>query len=376
MRTLVLATVMLAAGCGASNPQPPAGSPPPRAASQDAPGRAAPTPVGVDRGLKAKQVGALVIEPGGYELGAVKPNSAHEVQVTLRNVGAEPIEILEASSDCKCTVPEALKGVTIAPGGQRAFKAVFTARAAPEHKEAKLRLVFKAGSQQAQATVVSIGADVTMAVRAEPPYVDALKGVTSGTIRVSSAEGRPFRIMSAGGAAPVFADDFIADRSPPRNAYVLRWDVRYPQREAECRGDERLWWVIETDNPDCPVLPLRIRHECTGLRTDMNYRQRHWLFSEYVANAGTLRAGQPIELDVDVRRLDGVASTGISAVESRSPDATAELVSIFEPSGSDVSTCRVRFTPRAGFRGLLYAMINFRSPGGDKDIAFLARVVD
>ncbi len=375
MRTLVLASVMLAAGCGASEPQAPAAAAP-RAAAPEPTGRGAPLPIPpAARGLAAKRAGVLLIEPGGYELGAVKPGSAHEVQVTLRNTGTEPVEIVEAKSTCKCTVPEALKGAVIPAGGARPFKAVFTAQTAPEHKEARIRLVFRAGAQQPQAAEVVIGADVTMPIRAEPPYVDAQKGVTAGTVRVSAADGRPFRIITAGGVAPVYADGYTSG-SAPRDAYTLRWELRYPPREADCRGDERLWWIVETDSAACPVLPLRIRHECTGLRADMNYRQRRWIFSEPLVNAELLPAGRPIDLDVDVWRYDGIASTGIDQVRSLSSDATAELVGCSDPQEGDVSTCRVRFTPRAGFRGLLYAMVDFRGPSGGEDIAFVARVVD
>jgi hypothetical protein len=108
----------------------------------------------------------------------------------------------------------------------------------------------------------------------------------------------------------------------------------------------------------------------------MDYRQRRWIFSEPLVNAGLLPAGKPIDLDVGVWRYDGVASTGINQVRSLSADATAELIGCSEPQEGDVSTCRVRFTPRAGFRGMLYAMVDLRGPAGGKDIAFVARVVD
>ena len=97
------------------------------------------------------------------------------------------------------------------------------------------------------------------------------------------------------------------------------------------------------------------------------------MFNEYMVNLGGLKAGEPIDIDVGIRRLDDKPTVGLIAVESLSPDATAELVTILEPADED-STCRVRFTPRAGYDGLMYAMVNFRSATGYTDLAFLARV--
>ena len=139
-------------------------------------------------------------------------------------------------------------------------------------------------------------------------------------------------------------------------------------------GNEPLWWVVETDHPDCPVLPLRIRHGCTALIADTAVEQRGWLFYVYMVNAGSVTAGTSVDLDVDVRRLYERPSCGINAVESLTPDATAEFLGMLEPPGES-STVRFRFTPRAGTSGLMYAMVDFKSLTGDKAIAVIARVM-
>ncbi len=339
-------------------------------AESPAPPTARPEPPVIRTGSPARQFGPLVIDPGDIKLGAIEPNTVHEVELSLRNTGSSPLRIVKTSSDCKCTVPEDLDGTVIPPGGTHLLKATFTARASPGTKTAKilLNIFYGQGIKQAVTTIEGV---VTMAVQATPPYVDALKGVRSGDVRVGSTDGRPFRIVSVNGDPPVYADG--SDTAAPRTAYTLRWTNDY--RPEGCTGSERLWWVIETDHPDCPVLPLRIRHECTGMRADPTYRQRGWLFSEYMTNLGSLAAGEPTEIDVDVRRINEQPTSGIYAVESLSPDATAELVTIVDMAPpSDVSTIRVRFTPRRGYEGLLYALVNFKARGGDKDTAFLARV--
>ena len=318
--------------------------------------------------------GTLEVAPGGFDFGTVAPNTIHEVRMRLTNRGTEPIAIVMTSADCKCTVPEELDGTIIAPGETIPMIATIDMRAAPGPMESNVLLNFKTGQQPIQHARIKFTGEVAMAVRAEPPYVDALKGVTSGTVRVESMDGRPFRVITAGAGPPRYADGFDPARDEPRLAYTLRWEVHYPTRTEDCAG-ERLWWVVETDHPDCGVLPLRIRHECTGLLMDRTYEERGWMFHQYMLNAGVVRAGEPVELDVGVKRLDERATCGINGAESQTPDATAEFVGILEPPGEG-STVRLRFTAKSGTAGLLYAMVNFKSPTGDKAIAVLARVVE
>ena len=342
-------------------------------------GDSAPSPTSepvtvITEGLPPLVFGTLLVTPGGFDFGTVAPNTVNEVRMRLTNRGSEPIVIISTSSDCKCTVPEDIEGTVIAPGETVPMNAIIDMRAAPGVKESKVLLNFKSGQQAMQHALIKFKGEVAMAVRAEPAYVDVLKGVMTGTVRVVSMDDRPFSIISAGGEPPRYGDGFDPARNEPRLAYTLRWEVHYPVRTDDC-GGERLWWVVETDHPDCGVLPLRIRHECTGLLIDRTYKERGWLFHQYMLNAGVVRPGEPVELDLGVRRLDQRATCGINAIESRSPAATAEFLGLLEPPGEQ-STVRLRFTVKKGTSGLLYAMVNIKSPTGDKEIAVLARVVE
>ena len=363
---LALLIMLALAACGAADPAP---SPP----AAVAPAVTPPATV-VTTGDPPQVFGPLLVTPGGFGLGAIEPNSVHQVQLTLVNQGSEPISIVETQSSCKCTVPDLLDGTVIAAGESVVMAATFSAGSAPGPKDAKILLKFRTPSRpRLQLALIKIAGEVTMKVRAEPPFVDALKGVTGGTVRVESTDGRPFAIVTAGGEPPRYVGGFDPGRDQPRSAYALRWSVNYSARVEDC-GGERLWWVVETDHPQCPILPLRIRHECTGMRQDPNYKQRGWFSPPYMINAGAVIAGTPVDLDVEVQRLDDRPGTGIYAVESLSPDATAEFLGILEPPG-DTSTVRVRFTPRAGTAGMLYAAVRLKSATGDADVAFLARVL-
>ncbi len=325
-------------------------------------------------GLAAIIAGPLTVEPGGLDFGVIDPKSTHQALITLRNTGAGPIRIIDAKPDCACTAPENLAGRVIGPGETIPFSATFTAPTETGRKKAKITLIFEYGGKTQRPISIPLHGLITMAVRSSPPYIDALKGVTTGQVRLDSVDGRPFRIISADGRPPVFADGFDPESGESRSAYTVRWNV--PPRSIDNCAGARLWWVVETDNPDCPILPLRIRHECTGGRRDPDRQRRGWSFKEYIANLGAVAGGKTVEVDVEI---DNKTLVPILSVQSMSPDARAELVSTQPRSGGftgGVTSCRVRFTPRQGYEGMLYALVLFRSGTGDKEIAFISRVLD
>lgn len=362
----LVCSICLAAlvGCGAAEPRnaevvevtPPAGASKPAPASRI-----------VRTGPPARQWGPLVADPSGIAFGEIAPKSVNQGELTLRNTGATPLTIVKVHPTCFCTVPEDIEGTVIPAGASLPLRASLTAPTKPGDKVAQIVIVFESGGRQQHAKVEFAGV-VTLPILVDPPYVDALKGVKSGTVRLHAQDGRPFRIVSSNGKAPVLADG-SDPAGAPRSDYALQWDVNYADREEDC-GGERIWWIVETDHPDCPIIPLRIRHECTGLLIDRTHQERGWLPAEYLANLGTIRAGKSVEVEVAIRNWNNIE---IYAVESLSPDATAELVSTADPPG-ETTTCRVRFTPREGYEGMLYAMVNFKSPTGDKDFAFVAQV--
>ena len=313
--------------------------------------------------------GPLTVDPGGITFGKIPPDTEFLTELTLRNTSGIPINITEVQSSCHCTVPENLEGAVIDPHSSYPFRATFHSPGKPGLKSSKILIKFEYAGRKGHA-LFELQGEVMLAVVADPPYVDALKGVSVGRIKLRSFNGAPFRVVSSNQRPPVFADGYDPSIDAPRNAYTVQWRLDYPTSTDDC-DRQRIWWVIETDHADCPVLPLRIRHECTGLLIDPDWEKRNWIFREYMVNVGAVKAGTSIEVEVALRNWDSVP---VHTVESLSPDATAELLSTADPEG-ELTTCRVRFTPRKGFEGLLYAPVNFRSDRGDMDMPFLVRVL-
>jgi hypothetical protein len=311
------------------------------------------------------------MNPGGFALGIVDPRAQFETVSTLYNSGTTPITITTVKSTCGCTVPENLQGRMIEPGETIPFSTTFTAPAALMEKSAKILMQFNAAGQS-QHALFEITATVALAVRAEPPYVEALKGVNAGQVRVSSIDGAPFRILSAYGQAPAYADGFDPARDEPRGAYTLQWNILYPQ-QADCDA-AKYWWVIETDHPDAPLVPVEIRHDCTGKRRLGAVQQQQWFFTDYLTLLGRVRADRPVEAEVQIEKLRGRPTLRVEAVESLSPDATVELAGVTDEAGDKHTLVRVRFTPRAGYEGLLYADVLVKTETGDQDVAFICTV--
>lgn len=340
---------------------PPPAQPEPELQPEPAPAPATPLP--------ASFAGPVRVDPGGFDFGEVRPHAERQVEVTLTNTGETAVQIINLTPTCLCTTPENLSGVTLQPGESRPVSVGY--RAPLEAGEKKATVLVRIQDQTGPvSTRLKLRGTVARAISAEPPYVSALKGTTFGATRIEADDGRPFRILSADGAPPVFTDGFDPASDEPRTYYTIQWTI--PERsEDDCEG-MRLWWIVETDHPDCAILPMRIRHECTGVRRDMTHGDRGWYFDEYLVPLGTIRAGQPSEVDVQIVYHKGVARPPITAVESLTEGATAELVSL-TPEGL-TATCRVRLTPTAGTTGMLYAMVSFKSSTGDKAVGFVGSV--
>lgn len=323
--------------------------------------------------------GALRIEPGGFDFGIIEPSSSHEVKAVLHNTGTTPITFVKVSPSCACTSTQDLTKETIPAGESITFDANFKAPTEPGLKTAYIQIIFNQGTNQGHVKINLQGL-VTMAVRADPPYVDAYKrlqrGETiikaqAGETAVVSIDGKPFNIITSNGKKPVYADGFDSAKDDPRNSYKIKWNI--PQRNSNNCSGSRRWWVIETDHPDCPILPMRVRNECTGTRLDMTRKSRGWYFKEYIAQLGAIEAGKPVETEV----LIPLDKKGIKilSVQSLSQNAHAQLISSSTSDDGKKITCRVRFTPSKEYKGVIYAMVVFKSNTGNKDIPFIAKVV-
>ena len=304
----------------------------------------------------------LLVEPPVVDFGVVAPGSKHPARFVLRNAGSEPLTIARAQPSCKCTDISDIAGKTIPPGGQLELTAALQVPKSPGEKDAKV-MITVAGKQGM--VIAKMVADVTQPVRATPAYVDALKGVQEGVVKLSSVDGKPFKVTMAGGRAPVLVG-FDASKDAPRASYDLRW------RTADiAAGQLPQWWVVETDRADCPQIPLRIRHETTGVRFDPDQNRRLWFPPESIVLAGVVKPGQTVDLATTIEYLNPAAQGAITnaawgdvkSIAVPGGEGTAQLVGATKRS-TDFVDIAFRFTPAAGRTGSMYVPVSIETPTG------------
>lgn len=330
-------------------------------------------PRGTPGGAVPASPAPVTIEPAVADFGLVGPGTKHPAKFRVRNDGQAPLSVQIVMPSCKCTATRDYTGTVIPVGGTMELDAVLDAPTTPGVKEAKINIIF---TGYGRPSVASLRCDVRLPVRAVEEFVDALQA-PQGVLTIEAPDGSPFRILSSNGAAPDFVDG--SANGEALNRYKVNWSVD----GWACDG-MRLWWIIETDREDCPILPCRIRHQCTGSRADPGRVARKWIFKEALVNAGKVAPGKTVRLTVDVENSEPQAGPNrpatfstafrqISSVTSLSPDATAKLVSV-EPRGTDEAVVTFDFTPRAGLDGMLYAMVRVTGPTGPADVAVVASV--
>lgn len=258
----------------------------------------------------------IVVAPPVVELGAIEPGSTHPAKFTIINGGKTPVTVVAAAPNCKCTAISDIAGKTIPAGGTLELSASLAAPRAPGVKEAVVFLTFN-GAPPAQA---KIRGDVRLKVVADPPYVDALKEVTAGTVKLRAADGKPFMVTRSGGKDPVFVG-FDPKTDQPRAEYEIRWDL-----SGRACEQMPLWWFVWTDRADCAVIPLRVRDECTGSKNDMERYARFWIVKESLIDAGTVHNGKAGTVDVELEHYNPAKKGAVERPEWRDVRSARSLI--------------------------------------------------
>ena len=301
-------------------------------------------------------------DPPILDFGYLKPNEKGVGTIQIRNVGEEPIKILQASPSCRCTALGNVRGKVIAPGSSVPMTVQLDGRSTFGTRTASIKFVFEG---YGQALDFDLKADVAFAVRPWPSIFNTVKGDLIGQMVVESVDGRTFNVLAADRKPPRFIG-FDPELEAPRSRYVLEWDLTEYTVDTMPR-----WWVIETDHPEAPLVDASVRHKAFLAQGREASRGRGWRVEDRRVILGLSPVGEPIEFGVTIVKL---GTDRIYAVRSLSRDFNAELVSL-ERKGSNAD-CTVRITPREDFRGLLLGRIEFLSSSASQRIDVVAKLVE
>ena len=295
VRILAPATLVFVIGCGGGESEPSPVVPE---------GGAAATPTAVvetvpasitpdDRGTGRLEVMAgsvpFEIVPASIDFGPVLPGSINEGSFTISNRGDKAVRIVRATPSCVCTTLTDLTGVSVPPGGSVQLAASLDAPTVAGEKDAKIFVVLEGMERPAIVKLVGV---VTLPVQPTPAYADALKGTTEGVIGLASTDGRPFRVLTSNGNAPMAVG---AASNASATSHAMRWSIAGMAPESIPK-----WWIFTTDREDCPLVACRVRNEATGSKRDPERFTRRWIPKDDFLQLGRVASGDSVDVPVRI----------------------------------------------------------------------------
>lgn len=323
------------------------------------------TPVQGAPQAAARQPSTIAVAPPLVDLGVVQPGSTNPAKFVLINTGQAPVTVRAAVPNCKCTNITPVQGKVIAPGGSLEISASLAAPLIPGDKEATVSIAFDG----AASVVAKIKGEVRLPLLATPPFVDALRDKTSGTIAIKALDGKPFTILESGDAPPVFVG-FDPAKDPPRAEYVISWNLAGRAPEAM-----PLWWFVRTDRADCDAIPLRVRDEATGMKHDPDRAKRFWIVKESLVMGGRAAVGAPAKVRIELEHynpprrgaVENPAWRLVRAVRSLSPDVEIKYLEKRDV-GEDGALLDVELTARTS--GPIEGLLEIETATGTGKVPF------
>ncbi|MEE2908238.1 MAG: DUF1573 domain-containing protein [Planctomycetota bacterium] len=282
----------------------------------------------------------------------------------MTNQSDEPLNLTAAKRGCSCTEVELTPGI-IAPGASTEVTAIFTAGLTPTVKNNKVAVLF----EKHRSVSVPMKAIVCRKVRAIPQDFrmhqdSSYEGPVvrdKGRIQVSSIDGRPIRILSAGGKPAIAWPGSGGDPMISSISHEVAVDIGDHDKETLLDPEGNLlpqFWVFETDHPEAPVVEVRILHD--QHRPHRREKDREWVFVENRVVVDSVQPGgsTTFELPIIWNSRDQ-RTQQIHEVVSNSSDFTAELIGM-RADGSKTKAI-VRVTPMDDVQGPYQGKIEFVS---------------
>jgi len=283
------------------------------------------------------------------DFGVVAPNTTVQADVKITNTTSAPIKVLAAVPSCTCTHVD-ITGKVIEPKGTLVMPMSMKTSASTGQKMAAVRLMLEGHPDPIEVAIVS---EVAYSIRATPPFLDVQQAPKTpqgapdsprplaGTFSLTSADGKPFRVLTVLGAPPVFAGRDVGYNpatDTPRASYTLAYDfTSTPPDKVPC------YVIVETDREDCPALDLRVRHESTHIRPTFK-------IAEFRSSIGRVAPGKSGTFELEIKEI---GDRRVTELTSKVPAMASARIVSQKPDGKNV-LLTAEVTPAPGFAGPLY----------------------
>lgn len=346
---LALLSPSLASGQPWREDQGPAPAPPPRPAAQQ----------------EAAQQIPFRLRSDTVDVGVLRPSAQVDRTIEIFNASRLPVTLTRVTGTCTCVggLPGGRQSV---PSGEVAEVTItLKARPNPGPVSEVVTIWYLDPETGAERNFsVTVVGEIALAVKAEPFFINLL-GERTGTIRLSTDERRPFRILSSGGAAPVY--DLRGypegeDPAQPRMRHALSYNFTDVDD-----SDVPQFWIIETDHPEAPIMDLRMIHR--GMIAEAA-KTHPWALTHDRVILGALAPGAGIDFTM------AIVNVNQSATLEAALDSQVMGVEVIEAiPASDRVNYGLRFTVSpdapAGFR---HERLTLSAGGVDKTISVFVRV--
>lgn len=214
------------------------------------------------------------------DFGFLMPGEIAERSFTLRNEGDIPLTVGRLHVGCPC-LTVTTDATVIQPGETARFNVQMEAGFVLTESRKAISVQFEEYSGAKWATCLSTW---SYYVNTSIPGLN-LDRERSGVIKLVSIDGEPFRILSAGGAPPVFTDSTIDQNTP-----AVEWEIAYDFTRS--RGSA--WFIIETDHAISPVVPLPV-YAREVMNAERAFQRKGLKSYRGVFNLGHVRPGDTFE---------------------------------------------------------------------------------
>ena len=322
-----------------------------------------PLPIHVEMKVVDPNPIMIEVQPQELNAGYIQPGEQVVHEVILKNNGNEPIQFARVSTDCTCVQGELIDDLTAAGETARLKVTIEGKDIGPINQTLT---VWYIGARKP--IKIPVKAEVTLPIKAEPFFINMAAPVningknvipTTGEITLKSVDGKPFRVVSAGGKPPVLAS---GDANNSATNHIVTWDFTNTPDE-----DIQPWWIIETDHPEARLIDIRVLHP--KLIQEMVQNQGPWTLAPDRVIVSNLAPGESYERTIRLLKTKG---QHIESVEAASPMLKVELIDERVVGNGIEATIRVTATSDA--RGLIRSMLTVKADNVEQNAHLFVRV--